>query len=295
MTTTTRRTYWHLEGARKKPSEYDITTSRLLYHPARGLEVTTPAGRFLLERQHSSTLVARDWDAFVDPRETTYAKYVREQEAKEIFVDGLFRAEGAPKPSAEWLVLLDRLLGPLRFPIHGLQMAAAYVGHAAPSGRIVIACAFQAADEARRIQRIAYRMRQLMDVSRDFGAKSRDAWEREPMWQPLRRCVEELLVTYEWGEAFVALNLVVKPKIDSLFTTRFARLAASSRDDVLAKTLSSLEEDHRWHREWTSALVQMCIADDASNEARIQSIVERWTPRADDAIARFASIIGEPS
>ena len=37
--------------------------------------------------------------------------------------------------------------------------------------------------------------------------------------------MERLLVSYDWGEAFVALNLVLKPMIDDLFLKRASDLA----------------------------------------------------------------------
>ena len=60
-----------------------------------------------------------------------------------------------------WVRFLDRWYSPLRFPVHGLQMLAAYIGQMAPASRITNCAAFQAADELRRLQRIAYRTVQL--------------------------------------------------------------------------------------------------------------------------------------
>ena len=37
------RTYWHLLGTKRVPSEYEIVSSRLLYYPGRGFEVKVPA------------------------------------------------------------------------------------------------------------------------------------------------------------------------------------------------------------------------------------------------------------
>jgi toluene monooxygenase system protein E len=104
--------------------------------------------------------------------------------------------------SDECLDALERFVTPLRFLFflfRGFQMAAAYVGQMAPSGRITLAAALQAADEMRRIQRIAIRMGQLRRVRPTFGDASKQTWEADPAWQPLRRCIERLLVTYDWG------------------------------------------------------------------------------------------------
>jgi toluene monooxygenase system protein E len=273
-----RRTYWHLASLGTKPTDYDIATSRLLYYPARGFEVTTPLSAWYRDYQTGSPLRADDWDAFRDPRETTYASYVELQRAKEAFVDGILASGRSLPPSPTWRDTLSRVLPAVRFPIHGLHMIAAYIGSMAPSGRIAIACAFQAADEVRRIQRFAYRMRELELV--DHG---RDHWEREPAWQPLRELVEKLLATRDWGEAFVALVLV-KTRFDDLFGTRFGELAHTSGDDVLANILYSLGEDASWHAAWTGELLRFATGNDAA----IATWHERWQPlvaRAFDTVA----------
>jgi hypothetical protein len=70
--------------------------------------------------------------------------------------------------SAAMVGLARSHTGPLRFPGHGLQMLAAYIGKMAPSSGITMAASFQAADEMRRVQRLAYRMRQLQVTHPEF-------------------------------------------------------------------------------------------------------------------------------
>ena len=132
-----------------EPTDYDIACSRLLYYPGRGFEVATPVGEFYAK--NPGRLSCDDWEAFRDPRETTYAKYTELQKNKEIFVDGVLegceRTDHDKRLDKKWLATLERVLAPLRFPVHGLQMIAAYIGQMAPSGRIVCAALFQSADE----------------------------------------------------------------------------------------------------------------------------------------------------
>jgi len=285
----TQRTYWHLARLGRRPSDYDIASSRLLYYPARGFELEVPLSAWYREHQTGSPLVAIDWERFRDPRETTYTKYTELMKTREAFVDGVLAASDPSRLTAEWRATLDRVLPPLRYPVHGLQMLAAYVGHMAPSGRIVIACAFQAADEVRRIQRLAYRTRQLWDAAAGFG---RDAWQSDPMWQPLREVIERMLAIRDWGEAFVALALALKPRFDELFVAQLGELARKSGDDTFANVLFSLAEDSRWHAEWSAELVRVALADRPENRQVIRDWLERWNPLARRATAAFESIFG---
>ena len=82
-------------------------------------------------------------------------------------IDGLLRQIDDDGYDVElsdaWVNFVDRWYAPLRFPAHGLQMLAAYVAQMAPASRVTNCAAFQAADELRRLQRVAYRTAQLAD------------------------------------------------------------------------------------------------------------------------------------
>jgi toluene monooxygenase system protein E len=290
-----RRTYWHLEALRRVPSEYDIGSSRLLYYRAdRGFEVPTPAGEWHCRTQLLSPFRARDWESFRDPRETTYASYTALQKEKETFVEGLLRSvEGSDydrRLSERWLGVLGATLPVLRYPCHGLQMVTAFVAQTAPASRIVIGCAFQTGDEIRRIQRFAYRMAQLRLVEAGFGERSKTAWQRDPEWQPLRQVVETLLVTYDFGEAFVALNLVLKPVFDRLLTHDLGQLAEENGDPMLGKLLFSLGEDTTWHRSFGQSLVRFAIESEPANKALVESWVRRWRPPVRKAVAALGPL-----
>jgi hypothetical protein len=58
--------------------------------------------------------------------------------------------------------------------------------------------------------------------------------------------VDQLLVTYDWGEAFVALSLALKPMIDDLFLKRASDLALGHNDHLLRQIFYSLNEDCQW-------------------------------------------------
>jgi len=290
------KTYSHLLGARRMPTDYEIVTSRLLYYADRGFEVETPAGAWQRRYQGGSRLTCRDWDAFRDPRETTYGKYTALQREKEAHVDGILRSieqsDYDARLSQPWLECLERVLSPARFPFHALQMTAAYLGQLGPSGRITIVCALQAADEMRRVQRFAYRMAQLKLLRADFGEGGKALWLEDPGWQPLRQLIEELLCTYDWGEALTALNLCVKPLVDELFLEQLAELGRARGDFLFGQICFSLAEDCAWHRSWTEALVRHAIASHPDNAGVVSAWAGAWLPRAERAAADLGRSFG---
>ncbi|HET6582329.1 MAG TPA: hypothetical protein VFG69_02755 [Nannocystaceae bacterium] len=294
---TRRRTWWHLEGQSRRPSDYEIATTKLLWAPARGFAVETPVTRWIDAHQRGRSFACRDWDAFIDPRETTYESYTALQRNRENFVEGLLAMAEDGRDDAQlaprWVAVLDRVFAPLRYPGHALQMLAAYVGSMAPGGRVVVACLLQSADEMRRVQRLAYRLKLLQRTHPQIGADSRAVWERDPLWQPMRELVERLLVVRDFDEAWVALTLAVKPAFDELYMVRFAALAVTAGDLVLAQMFRSLDEDCRWHRDWSAALVAMLAAQDRANADRIAALRDPWQPRVAAAIAPFERLFGD--
>jgi toluene monooxygenase system protein E len=241
--------------------------------------------------------VCSSWEKFRDPRETTYTKYTDLQREKEIFVDGILDEIELTGYDAHlhpaWLRVFPRVVAPFRYPGHGFQMIASYVGQMAPSGRITIAAALQSADEMRRVQRIAYRIRQLQLIYPGFAADSKTLWQTDTLWQPLREVVEKLLITYDWAESFVGLNLVLKPLVDELFMKHLSDVALREDDYLLGQIFYSLNEDCQWHRQWSESLVRMAIEDNTHNRDTIQSWINQWYPLASRAVNRFALLFAD--
>lgn len=296
------KTYWHLLPQRRMPTEYEIVTSKLLCYTGEGFtgkrfELDVPLKDWYRRHQEESPLRCSSWETFRDPRETTYTKYTELQRDKEIFVDAVLDEieltgyDARLRPA--WLHTLTRVVAPFRYPGHGFQMIASYIGQMAPSGRIAIAAALQSADEMRRIQRIAYRIRQLQQIYPGVAADSRTLWQTDPMWQALREVIEKLLIAYDWAESFVGLNVVLKPLVDELFMKYLSELALREDDYLLGQIFYSLDEDCQWHRQWTEALVRMAIEDNARNKDTMQVWINRWYPLAARATHTFAVLFDD--
>jgi toluene monooxygenase system protein E len=292
-----RKTYWHLGAGRRLPSDYEIATSRLLPHVARGgFALELPTSDFYRRHQAGSLLVSDRWDELCDPRATTYTKYVDIQREREGHVGRLLtmieESDYDRGLSSAWLETLGSTLSPLRFLCHGLQMVAAYIGQMAPSGRIAVAALFQCGDEIRRIQRFAYRLALLARRNPEIGAAGRSLWQSDSRWQPLRRAIERLLVAFDWGEAVVALNVCLKPVIDDVFLFQLAELADRARDHLDAQILRSLFEDCGWHVDWTQALLAHAYAGRPDNREVVAGWIEAWAPTVEAVAAAAAGLVG---
>lgn len=290
------RTYSHLAGQRRVPSEYELVSTDLLYYTKRGFELNVPVSAWYERYQRGCALRCADWDQFRDPRETTYTKYTGLQRNQEVFVDGILQSiedsDYDARLPAAWSLTLGGILSPARYLFHGLQMLAAYLGQMAPGGRVVMAALFQTADEMRRVHRFAYRVRQLQYTYADFGADGKQRWQGDPRWQPCREAIERLLTTYDFGEALVGLNLVVKPLVDALLE-QLGQLAAAHGDPLLREILHSLAADCQWQQSWTAALFHVLFADPAgaANRVAVTGWLAKWLPIGTHAAAGLAELL----
>lgn len=288
------RTYWHLESYRRVPSDYEITSSELLYYASHGFAVRTPVADWYEKFQRGSRLCVTEQEEFRDPLQCTYSSYVSRQAERESFVDSLLRSVESTdydrRLDRDWVERLESTLPVLRYPCHGMQMLTAYVAQLSPMGSVTILGLFQVGDEMRRIQRFAQRMHQLRKTHPSFGDNSMRVWIDSAAWQPLRRTIERLLVTYDHGEAFVALNLLLKPAFDHVFLSGLRRSADARGDAIMEKLLFSLAEDATWHRSWSAAFIDHVTLRNPENQAAVSGWIDQWSEPVCEALQALGKI-----
>jgi toluene monooxygenase system protein E len=299
MTTAKPRTLktWSIAGdARRKPTEYEAVTGRFHYHFNRqpapfDLDPGAAINRWYVKHREGSALQAQDWEGFRDPAALNYRRYIALQHDREIYAEGVvdhyeaLDADGQLSP--EWVDTLARIYVPVRYLFHVLQITSLYVGQLAPSAYITNAAFFQAGDELRALQWVAYRAKSLSLTHGTHLAnteETRRIWETDSVWQPARETLERLLVAYDWGEAFVALNLAVKPALDALFKEAFVELANENGDGLTAALLQESRVDTTRNQAWHIALARYAAAANPDNRAVIDGWVEKWRPLADRAV-----------
>lgn len=289
-------------GNRKRPSEYEIVTTNLqtrTRHPDQAYELS-PAPLLMMNtwyQKHvsNSPLQHPNWELFRDPDEVIYRTYTRIQDGQEEYVDGLLDEYNELGHDAtltpEWVATLGRLYTPARYLMMALQMGSAYLVQMAPASTITAAAGFQEADDFRWLSRISYRTRELQIAhpAGGFVTGEREIWEKDPAWQGLRELMERALVAYDWGESFVALNLVARPAADEALR-QLGRSGRKNGDTLIGLLIDNQLRDGERARRWSTGLVRFTL-EQSSNKHVIADWIEKWLPLAHQAIETYCSAL----
>ena len=298
------KTWSHLAARRRKPSEYEVVSVNLHYNTRPGsaapyeLDPDIFMNRWYRQHRNESPLRHDDWNAFRDPDELIYRTYCLLQDGQETYVHGLFDQFNAREHdqalSPQWAGRLARLYTPSRYLFHTLQMASAYLAQMAPASTISNCASFQGMDSFRWLSHTAYRTKELAARFPDkgFGSGERQWWEQDPAWQGFRELMERVLVAYDWGECFVALNLVAKPAIEECLLRRLSDAARHQQDTLLGMVTDAQASDGIRHRRWSAAVVRMACAT-PGNQDVIRQWIEKWKPLAEKAIRAYCAALPE--
>jgi toluene monooxygenase system protein E len=299
------RTWSAFGDVRRMPSEYEIVTHGTNWTLREGRKAafeqnpSSPSNLWFRTYRDLSPLQADDWDAFRDPDAMIYRKYVarqhEQQNAINRVLDEYSDAGHDAGLSGEWLAALEMLLCTTRFPLHASQQVQAYIGMMAPSPYITNCAVFAAADLLGRVSLVAYRTREL-DLShpgRGFGTGERALWQDHAAWQPARELVELALASYDWAEAFTAMNLVILPTLDDILLRQLREIARGTGDELGWLLLGYLTTDSERRARWSAALAKLAVTQRPENLAVFEKWIGIWAPQADAAARGLAGYLAE--
>ena len=225
-----------------------------------------------------------------------YRTYNIQQDGQETYVLGLFDQFNARGHDAmlepTWAGTLARLYTPQRYLVHALQMGSAYLSQMAPASTISNCATYQTADSLRWLTHTAYRTQELSLTFKDtgFGRDERHYWEDDAAWQGWRALVERALVAWDWGESFVALNLVARPAMEEAVLRGLGDAGRHNGDTLLGLLADAQLLDAQRHRRWAGTLVRMALEQPGNREV-MAGWVARWQPLADAAIDAYAGAL----
>lgn len=276
----------------KKVTEYEAVTELLQWHSPFHIDGHRPSQTVWTEE--STVLQSVDWEAYRSPDKLYYRTYVSRQARNDRSVATAFRyAEESGQLATvdpEHVERMRRLVGALQYPDWGLCMLHQHITRFAMSSWIAGASSFMMFDELRHAQLYGRLAINYGEAHEGFD-DPRPAWMEDPVFQPTRRVIEELLSVLDWGKSFVIGGVVVEPVLTSTFHALIAGNRGRDGDTLTPFVCQSIAEDKARHRESVDAFVDLVATDPENgdlNRGLILDWVEDWLPRVLDAAQTLA-------
>ncbi|MCB1887148.1 MAG: aromatic/alkene monooxygenase hydroxylase subunit beta [Rhodocyclaceae bacterium] len=236
-------------------------------------------------------IVMADWYAFKDPRQFYYGTYTltraRQQESAESnfdFVDS--RCLLGQLAEEDRQLALDVLM-PLRHAAWGANMNNTGICADGYGTLITQPCMFAAMDNLGVAQYLTRVGLALGDT--DALVAGREAWMNDDAWQPLRRLVENTLVTRDWFELLVAQNFVSDGLLYPLVYEQFVDTKLNGRGGAgVSMMCAFMTEWHGEMRKWSDAVIKVAAKESDANRALLSEWTRTWRDRCAEALAPVA-------
>lgn len=236
-----------------------------------------------------------DWYAFKDPRQFYYGTYTiarnKLMDACETNFAFVEKRELITTVAPVWVDKAVRYLLPLRHYEWGANMNNTNITHIGYGTAITQACIFTAMDRL-GIAQILSRIGLLLDGNTgEVLGKTRETWTADPMWQGLRRAVEDSFVLEDWFEQFIAQNVVLDGFVYPLIYDHCDRAGLAHGGTALSMLTEFMTDWYGDHCRWVDQLVKVTAAESPENAALLGRWVRAWMARAEDAVAPVAGFV----
>ncbi|MBN8556948.1 MAG: aromatic/alkene monooxygenase hydroxylase subunit beta [Proteobacteria bacterium] len=289
-----RQTYTHIAerlGADKPASRYIEGTMDVQANANFHYRPTWDPQHELFDPRRTR-IVMQDWYALKDPRQLYYGTYTqaraRMQEVAEAdfeFVESRGLADRFDDTARR--TALDFYV-PLRHVAWGANMNGAYQCAYGYGTAITQPCLYAGMDQLGIAQYLT-RLGLLLGNQGDLEA-GKHAWLNAPVWQGLRRVVEDTWVLKDWFELYVAQNVVLD---GVLFGLAYKEVDQAISEKV-GPTVSMLTRfQAEWIQDackWVDAVIKAAAAESADNQALLSQWYAQWRARVVEALTPVAQL-----
>ncbi|GJH14692.1 aromatic/alkene monooxygenase hydroxylase subunit beta [Caballeronia novacaledonica] len=247
---------------------------------------------FELYDKGRTAIVMNDWYAFNDPRQYYYGAYTiarsRQQEAMEKNFEFVARRRLLSDLSDETKAHIASLMVPLRHVEWAANTNNCFVTGYGWGTAITQATMFHCMD---RLGIAQYLSRIGLALDGNQGTtlvEGKARWLDDPMWQGLRRVVEDTMVVRDWFETFVAQNVVLDgllyPLVYRHIDERITRLHGPGLGMLNEFASSWFDETSRW----VDATIKTAAAESPANAALLGQWIAKWRAAVIEALKPLA-------
>jgi phenol hydroxylase P1 protein len=240
-----------------------------------------------------TAIVMQDWYDFKDPRQFYYGAYVQQrskmQEVTESNYAFFEKRDLGRLLSDDIKAKLIRYLVPLRHVEQGANLNNMYACAYGTGTALTQACLYNGMDRLGIAQYLS-RIGLIFDNNTgDKLAEAKSYWMQAPDWQGLRAYIEELTVTEDWFEVWVAQNAVLDTLIYDLYYRQFDDWLSNNGGQHIAMLTEFMQLWMKDNNRWVDSVLKIACAESAHNCTQIEQWVTHWKQQAITALSPLAA------
>jgi hypothetical protein len=243
----------------------------------------------------NTALKSVDWNAYRTPDRLQYRTYVGRHASSDTSLDAAFdfalRTQALTKIDAARIDWLREVVPVLQYPEWGLCVIHQHVTRFALSSWIAGATEFQMFDEFGHAQ-VFGRLSIVLGEAHGGFDNGRELWMTKPSAQGLRRNVELILATLDWGEEMIAADVLLDPILNEAVGRMLTEHALEQRDPLTPFIWDNIAQDESRHTESALEFLRLLCEDSKyseENRATIQALLNKWAPLTHRAVSEFVS------
>jgi phenol hydroxylase P1 protein len=233
-----------------------------------------------------------DWYRLLDPRQYYYGAWTiarsKQQDAAERNFAFVEKRQMLATLPAGLRAQIEHLLLPLRHLEYAANLnncAMSAKGYGVSVTQATMMCAMDRLGIAQYITRIGL---MLADGTDSALKSAKAAWQNDPAWQGMRALAENMLVTADWFELFVAQNVVLDGLVYPLVYQSFGNLASASGQTGFAMLTEFMSEWFDEQTRWTAQVLRIAAAESPANKEQLAQWVRKWQPQVLQALQPLA-------
>ena len=285
-----RRTFDHLAeklGPDKNPTRYQEATFGLQPEVNLHYRPTWDPENLLYDPSRTA-ITMEDFDDLVDPRQYYYGTWTiqrgKQQETQEknfSFVESKGLAALLPD---EVRTQITEFILPLRHVAWGANTNNNYIAAYGFGAPVTSGATMHMMDQLGIAQYITRIGLVVNDNEPSILDDAKKLWMEHDMWQPMRKLVEDMMVTKDWFELFVAQNFVLDGLLFPLVYEHFDEHAVAKGAAGYSVMTEFMTEWFGESKRWVDAVIKRAVAESDDNKQLIANWTQAWTERVSEAL-----------
>ena len=237
----------------------------------------------------------RDFDDLVDPRHYYYGTYVirrsKQQESQE---KNFYMVEKRRLLAAMDTALSEKIrkvVIPFRHAEWGANNNNLFIAAYGFGTPMPVAADFQGMDRLGNAQYITRIGLILSNNDPEILDQAKSEWLDDPMWQPLRKLVEDSFVLKDWFELHLLQNFLLDGVLHPLLFQHFDAEIVDNGGTAFAMVTEFFVEWFDEVRRWVDQTIKTAAKESATNKALLTGWRDKWLPEVSNAAQPVAEYI----